>query len=268
MQILSDLFGYVAEAAEILGVDQEFRKIILEKRGRLAPMQIGKNGDLQEWLEDWGQKERSHRHISNLYGLYPGNQISLKRTPELAHGCRVVLEQRGLEGNGWVSAWKMACWARLAEPKKALENFSYCVHKYTLPSFFSICSKAMQVDGSFWVAAAVAEMLLQSHEGELSFLPALPAAWGDGAVEGLCARGGFEVSLSWEKGVLSQAKIKSKLGKICRIRTERQSVLETAGQQPRMLCPKEGVVEFKTSPGQTYTLSLGVGALVTREMSS
>jgi alpha-L-fucosidase 2 len=126
----------------------------------------------------------------------------------------------------------------------------------------------MQVDGSFGVAAAVAEMLLQSHEGELSFLPALPAAWGDGAVEGLCARGGFEVSFSWKKGVLSQAKIISKLGKTCRIRTERQSVLETAGKQPRMLCPKEGVVEFKTSPGQTYTLSLGVGALVTREMSS
>jgi len=253
MQILSDLFGYVAEAAKILEVDQEFRKVVLEKRGRLAPMKIGKNGDLQEWLEDWGQKEKSHRHISSLYGLYPGNQISLRRTPELAAGCRTVLEQRGLEGNGWSSAWKMACWARLAEPKKALENFSYCVHNYTLPSLFSICSKAMQVDGSFGVAAAVAEMLLQSHEGELCFLPALPAAWGEGDVEALCARGGFEVSFSWKQGVLSRAKIKSKLGKTCRIRTDHAVLLETDGKQARTLRPKDGLVQFETSPGRTYT---------------
>jgi alpha-L-fucosidase 2 len=264
MQILSDLFGYVAEAAEILGVDPEFRKVVLEKRGRLAPMKIGKNGDLQEWLEDWGQKEESHRHISNLYGLYPGNQISLKRTSELAKGCRAVLEQRGLEGNGWSSAWKMACWARLAEPIKALENFNYCVHNYTLPNLFSICSKAMQVDGSFGVTAAVAEMLLQSHEGELDFLPALPAVWGEGAAEGLCARGGFEVSFTWKKGVLSVAEIKSKLGKTCRIRAERQSVLSTAGKVSKNLYPKNGIIEFETRPGQTYTVVFGLGVWVMR----
>jgi len=259
MQILGDLFGYVAEAARILGVDQEFRKVVQEKRGRLAPMRIGRNGDLQEWLEDWGQKEKSHRHISNLYGLYPGNQISLKRTPELTKGCRAILEQRGLEGNGWSSAWKTACWARLAEPKKALENFNYCVHNYTLPNLFSICSKAMQVDGSFGMTAALAEMLLQSHEGELVFLPALPAAWSEGAVEGLCARGGFEVSWRWEKGVAKSATIKSKLGKTCRIREERQSVLHGPGNVSRNLYPKNGFIEFETTPGQTYTVSIGVG---------
>jgi alpha-L-fucosidase 2 len=227
-------------------------------------MKIGKNGDLQEWLEDWGQKEESHRHISNLYGLYPGNQISLKRTSELAKGCRAVLEQRGLEGNGWSSAWKMACWARLAEPIKALENFNYCVHNYTLPNLFSICSKAMQVDGSFGVTAAVAEMLLQSHEGELDFLPALPAVWGEGAAEGLCARGGFEVSFTWKKGVLSVAEIKSKLGKTCRIRAERQSVLSTAGKVSKNLYPKNGIIEFETRPGQTYTVVFGLGVWVMR----
>ena len=256
MQILSDLFGYVGEAAKILGVDQEFRKVILEKRGRLAPMRLGKNGDLQEWLEDWGQKEKSHRHISNLYGLYPGNQISLKRTPELAHGCRVVLEQRGLEGNGWASAWKMACWARLAEPTKALENFNYCVHNYTLPSLFSICSKAMQVDGSFGVAAAVAEMLLQSHEGELNFLPALPASWSEGSVEGLCARGGFEVSFSWKGRTQEGATIQSRNGHKCRIRTDRTLLLSSEGMKPRALRPIKGVVEFGTHPAGTYTLTI------------
>ncbi|MFZ2055001.1 MAG: glycoside hydrolase family 95 protein [Candidatus Aminicenantales bacterium] len=265
LQILSDLFGYVAEAAKILDVDQEFAKKVLEKRVRLAPLQIGENGDLQEWLEDWEQKEKSHRHISNLYGLYPGNQVSLRRTPKLAEGCRIVLEQRGLEGNGWASAWKMACWARLGEPVKALENFNFCVHNYTLPNLFSICSRALQVDGAFGVTAAVAEMLLQSHEGAISFLPAIPESWGEGEVEGLCARGGFEVSMSWEKGFLSRAQIKSKLGQTCRIRTERSGVLETAGKQPRTLYPKDGIIEFETTAGGTYALSLGVGTLVATE---
>ena len=254
MEILSDLFGYAGEAARTLGVDEEFRRTVLEKRRRLAPLQIGKAGELQEWLEDWGQKEKSHRHISHLYGLYPGNQISLERTPELAQGCRVVLEQRGLEGNGWSSAWKMACWARLAEPERALQNFIFCVHNYTLPSLFSICSKAMQVDGSFGVAAAVAEMLLQSHENDLSFLPALPRAWAEGEVEGLCARGGFEVSLWWKKGVLGRAEIKSKLGRTCRVRTVRAVRLETAGRGAQSLQPHDGIVEFPTGPGLTYAL--------------
>jgi alpha-L-fucosidase 2 len=263
-EILSDLFGYVAEAAKILGVDPELRKTVLEKRGRLAPLRVGRDGALQEWLEEWGQKEKSHRHISHLYGLYPGNQISLESTPELAEGCRVVLEQRGLEGNGWSSAWKAACWARLAEPAKALENFNYGVHNYTLPNLFSLCSKNLQVDGAFGMTAALAEMLLQSHEGELAFLPALPAAWSEGAAEGLCARGGFEVSWRWEKGVAKSATIKSKLGKTCRIREERHSELDMPGKVSRNLYPKNGIIEFETTPGQTYMVAFGVGVLITR----
>ena len=220
-------------------------------------MQIGKKGDLQEWLEDWEQKEKSHRHISNLYGLFPGNQISLRGTPKLADGCRAVLEQRGLTGNGWSSAWKMACWARLREPEKAIENFHYCVHNYTLPNLFSICSRALQVDGTFGVTAAVAEMLLQSHEGAIVLLPALPSSWGDGEAAGFCARGGFEVSWSWEKGVVKQARIKSKLGRTCRIGTDRHcAALQGAGEMPRNLVPKNGIIEFETKAGQTYTVLL------------
>jgi alpha-L-fucosidase 2 len=255
LQILNDLFGYIAEAAGILGTDQEFAIRLMEKRKRLAPMQIGKNGDLQEWLEDWGQKEKSHRHISNLYGLFPGNQISLLRTPQLADGCRVVLDQRGLEGNGWASAWKMACWARLAEPDKAMENFNFCLHNYTLPNLFSICQRALQVDGTFGVTAAVAEMLLQSYEDAISFLPAIPESWGDGEAEGFCARGGFEVSWSWEKGVAKRVRIRSKQGKTCRIRMERGGVLETpGGTVAGKVSPKNGIIEFETKPGQTYTV--------------
>ena len=255
MQILNDLFGYVSEAAGILGIDAEFAQLVEEKRTRLAPMQIGKNGDLQEWLEDWGQKEKSHRHISNLYGLFPGNQISLRRTPKLADGCRVVLEQRGLAGNGWASAWKMACWARLREPDRAIENFDYCVHNYTLPNLFSICSRALQVDGTFGLTAAVAEMLLQSHEEAIVLLPALPSSWGDGEAAGFCAREGFEVSWTWDKGVVRQARIKSISGKTCRIRTEQGGVLETRDKSPLNLSPRDGIVEFETQPGQTYTVT-------------
>jgi len=254
-QILNDLFGYVAQAADILGIDQEFKKKVLDTRRRLAPMQIGKKGDLQEWLEDWGQKEKSHRHISNLYGLYPGNQISLRRTPKLAEASRVVLEQRGLEGNGWSSAWKMACWARLLNAEKATENFNYCLHNYTFNNLFSICSKALQVDGSFGVAAAVAEMLLQSHESETCFLPALPSSWSQGEVKGLCARGGFEVGLKWENGVLREASIYSKNGKTCRIRTSLPLRVKSQGKVIRYSRPGKDILEFKTVQGQNYILS-------------
>jgi alpha-L-fucosidase 2 len=256
MQILNDLFGYVAEAAEVLGTDREFAAKVLEKRSRLAPMQIGKNGGLQEWLEDWGQKEKSHRHISNLYGLFPGNQISLIRTPQVADACRVVLEQRGLVGNGWSSAWKMACWARLAEPGKAIENFNYCIHNYTLPNLFSICSRALQVDGTFGVTAAVAEMLLQSHGDAIVFLPAVPGAWQEGEAEGFCARGGFEVSFSWRGGTFRQASVKSNNGNTCRIRIDRAVFLSPGEAGGRTLKPKDEVVEFDTEPGSVYFLSI------------
>jgi alpha-L-fucosidase 2 len=254
-QILNDLFGYVAQAADVLGVDQDFKKRVLEARSRLAPMQVGKRGDLQEWLEDWGQTEKSHRHISNLYGLFPGHQISLVGTPKFAEACRVVLDQRGLEGNGWSSAWKAACWARLQDATKAMENIGYAFHHYTCDNLFSICSGNLQVDGSLGMTAAIAEMLLQSHENALFFLPALLHSWPDGSVRGLCARGGFEVSLIWKKGELSGASIYSKLGNVCRVRTGSRLTVKCENKPIRSDRPQKDVLEFKTVSGKTYFLS-------------
>jgi alpha-L-fucosidase 2 len=188
-------------------------------------------------LEDWEQKEKSHRHISNLYGLYPGNQISLMRTLKLAQASKVVLNQRGLTGNGWASAWKMGCWARLYDAEKAMKNFTYCMNHYTTYSLFSICSQYPQVDGMFGLSAALIEMLIQSHEGEILLLPALPASWENGEVSGLCARGGFEVHIKWEKKELDSVTILSKLGKTIPLRY------------------KDHRIELKTEKGFTYNLN-------------
>ncbi len=255
MAILNDLFGYVAKAADVLGVDRDVKSRVLEAKAKLAPMQIGRKGNLQEWLEDWDETEKSHRHVSGLWGLFPGHQVSARRTPKFADGARVVLEQRGLPGNGWSSAWKAACWARLGDAAKAMDNFTYAVHKYTTKSLFSICSGAMQVDGSFGMAAAVAEMLLRSDEGEIAFLPALPGSWADGEVKGLLARGGFEVGFRWKGGRVETVTILSKNGDPCRIRGSERLKVTAGGRTVRTASPEKNVIEFKTTAGVVYALT-------------
>jgi alpha-L-fucosidase 2 len=255
MQIIGELFSDVEHAAAALEVDQDFRKKVGEMRMKLAPMQVGKRGNLQEWLEDWDETEKSHRHISVLWGLFPGHQISPRRTPAVAEASKVVLEQRGLQGNGWASAWKAACWARLGNPNKAMENIDYAIHNYTFNSLFSICSKAMQVDGSFGMSAAIAEMILQSHEDELNLLPALPDSWRTGEVRGLCARGGFEIGMQWTDGRLKQAIILSRLGNPCRVRSNVALQVSSQGRPVTISRPAIDVVEFRTTPGASYTLT-------------
>ncbi len=254
-QIVGDVFAAVADAAEVLGIDQELRARVLDARSKLAPMRIGMKGDLQEWLEDWGQREQSHRHISQLYGLFPGSHISPRRTPDLAAASRVVLEQRGLVGNGWASAWKAASWARLLDGDKAMENVVYAVKTYTTDSLFSICSRALQVDGAFGMTAALAELVLQSHEHELALLPALPAAWPAGQVAGLRARGGFDVALAWERHGLTRAEITSRLGGTCRVRTGAPVRVRAGGRPVATSQPAPGVVEFTTHAGGIYVLT-------------
>jgi alpha-L-fucosidase 2 len=254
MQVLRDLFGYFAEAALVLGVDEGLRAEVLETRARLAPMQVGREGDLQEWLEDWGQKEKSHRHISHLYGLFPGNQVSVTGTPGLAEASRVVLAQRGLEGNGWASAWKAASWARLLDAEKALQNFAYHMGHYSYDNLLAICSGKLQVDGALGMSAALAEMLLQSHEGRIHLLPALPGAWKDGEVRGLLARGGFEVDLKWRGGELVESRLTSRLGRICRVETRSTVEVTHGGERTTVKTPGDGVIEFETEENASYEL--------------
>ena len=255
MSILRDLFAAVAQAADVLGVDPDLKAKVLAARAKLAPFQIGKKGNLQEWLDDWDETEKSHRHISNLWGLYPGKQISPRRTPDLAAASAVVLEQRGLQGNGWSSAWKANAWARLGNAAKAMDNFTYAMHTYTTPALFSICSRAMQVDGAFGFAAAIAEMILQSHEDELSLLPALPASWAAGEVSGLVARGGFEVGLKWADGRLERATFVSRLGGVCRVRAAAALKITSQGKAVASVKRADGAVEFKTAAGGAYVLT-------------
>jgi alpha-L-fucosidase 2 len=255
MQILRDLFSDVEQAADVLGFDQDFKRRVGETRAKLAPMQVGRKGNLQEWLEDWDESEKSHRHISGLWGLFPGDQVSPRRTPKLAEASRVTLEQRGLQGNGWSSAWKAACWARLGSGDKALDNINYAIHNYTFNSLFSICSKAMQVDGSFGISAVIAEMLLQSHERELNLLPALPDAWKTGEVRGLRARGGFEVGMRWKDGKLEEAIILPHLGNACRVRCAVTLQFKSKGKAIQFWRPEKDVVEFNITPGVEYHLT-------------
>ncbi|MET3849411.1 glycoside hydrolase family 95 protein [Paenibacillus sp. OAE614] len=239
-QIIEALFDACIRSGEIIERDEAFREELAAALKRLPKPQIGKHGQIQEWMEDYEEVEPGHRHISHLFGLYPGEGINVDSTPELAAAARTTLERRLANGGGhtgWSRAWIINFWARLLDADKAYENVRAMLRHSTLPNLFDN-HPPFQIDGNFGGTAGIAEMLLQSHAGLIRLLPALPDSWSDGEVRGLRARGGFTVNFTWTKGQVTESVVTCAVSGPCR--------LEAPGLDP---------VSFEGEAGRSYTFT-------------
>lgn len=264
LAIVRELFANVCRASEVLGCDAGLRAELESVSARLAPYRTGSRGELLEWNREFEEADPRHRHLSHLWGLHPGTTISPLRTPELAEACRRTLEIRGDEGTGWSKAWKINFWARLLDGNHAyalirdimqlvsVDNQSGVTGGGTYPNFFD-AHPPFQIDGNFGATAGMAEMLLQSHADRIHLLPALPDAWPSGSFEGLCARGGFEVSARWHEGRLIEATLLSRRGGRCTVMTG----VEVEAEGVEVSSRREGdyfITETETVPGQLLRL--------------
>lgn len=256
-QIITELFKACIEANHITGKkDFEFIQDLEDTLERIPEINIGKYGQIQEWMVDYEEAEPGHRHISHLFALYPGTQISVRTTPDLAGAARKTLERRLKHGGGhtgWSRAWIINLWARLEDGELAYENILELLKCSTLPNLFDT-HPPFQIDGNFGATAGIAEMLVQSHDGVITLLPALPAAWRNGRVKGLRLRGGFELDMEWRENRLVRARLKVEGGKICHLRTQERVKVYLYGREIKDSQGNGEVMTIGTFPGEVYEI--------------